>query len=70
MTRAQTKDLRRTMSRRGLLLTGGSVLFTSFLVGRLYQIQVSQNNRYRRLSDRNQFDMRIVPPVRGRLFDS
>jgi penicillin-binding protein 2 len=70
MTRAQTKDLRRTMSRRGLLLTGGSVLFTGFLVGRLYQIQVAQNNRYRRLSDRNQFDMRIVPPVRGRLFDS
>ena len=70
MTRAQTKDLRRTMSRRGLLLAGGSVLFTGFLVGRLYQIQVAQNNRYRRLSDRNQFDMRIVPPVRGRLFDS
>ena len=70
MTRAQTKDLRRTMSRRGLLLASGSVLFTSFLVGRLYQIQVAQNNRYRRLSDRNQFDMRIVPPVRGRLFDN
>ena len=70
MMRAKTKDLRRTMSRRGLLLTGGSVMFTSFLVGRLYQIQVAQNNRYRRLSDRNQFDMRIVPPVRGRLFDN
>ena len=70
MTRAQTKDLRRTMSRRALLLAGGSVVFTSFLVGRLYQIQVAQNNRYRRLSDRNQFDMRIVPPVRGRLYDS
>ena len=70
MTRAQTRDLRRTMNRRALLLAGGSVMFTSFLVGRLYQIQVAQNNRYRRLSDRNQFDMRIVPPVRGRLFDS
>ncbi len=70
MTRAQTRDLRRTMSRRALLLAGGSVLFTSFLIGRLYQLQVAQTNRYRRLSDGNQFDMRIVAPVRGRLFDS
>ena len=46
------------------------MLFTSLLVGRLYHLQVAQSNRYRRLSDRNQFDMRIVPPVRGRLFDS
>ncbi len=70
MKRTKPKDLRRTMSRRGLLLTGGSMLFTSFLVGRLYQLQVAQSKRYRRLSDRNQFDMRIVPPVRGRLFDN
>ena len=70
MTQAKTKDLRRTMSRRGLLLAGGSIMFTGFLVGRLYQLQVAQSNRYRRLSDRNQFDMRIVPPVRGRLFDN
>ena len=69
MPRTKTKDLRRTMSRRGLLLSGGSVLFTSFLVSRLYQLQVAQNSRYSRLSDRNQYDMRIVPPVRGRVFD-
>ena len=31
MFRAKTKDLRRTMSRRGLLLAGGSALLTSFL---------------------------------------
>jgi hypothetical protein len=31
MFRAKTKDLRRTMSRRGLLLVGGSTLLTSFL---------------------------------------
>ena len=69
MARAKTKNLRRTMNRRGLLLSGGSMLFTSFLVSRLYQLQVAQNSRYSRLSDRNQYDRRIVPPVRGRLFD-
>ena len=69
MHRAKTKDLRRTMSRRGLLLVGGSALLTSFLGARLFQLQVAQNNRYQRLSDRNQFDVRIVAPTRGRLFD-
>ncbi|MDC1382645.1 penicillin-binding protein 2 [Candidatus Puniceispirillum sp.] len=69
MERTKTKDLRRTMSRRALFLSGGSILFTSFLVSRLYQLQVAQNSRYSRLSDRNQYDIKIVPPVRGRLFD-
>ena len=69
MSRAKTKDLRRIMSRRGLLLVGGSALLTSFLGARLFQLQVAQKNRYQRLSDRNQFDVRIVAPTRGRLFD-
>ena len=69
MSRAKTKDLRRIMSRRGLLLVSGSALLTSFLGARLFQLQVAQNNRYQRLSDRNQFDVRIVAPARGRLFD-
>ena len=33
MFRAKTKDLRRTMSRRGLLLAGGSALLTSLSRG-------------------------------------
>ena len=69
MSRNKTKDLRRTMSRRGLLLGGGAVVLTSILGARLFQLQVAENNRYRRLSDRNQFDLRIVAPTRGRLFD-
>ena len=69
MFRDKTKDLRRTMNRRGLLIAGGSALLTGFLGARLLQLQVAQNNRYQRLSDRNQFDVRIVAPIRGRLFD-
>ena len=69
MIKNKKKDLRRMMNRRGFLLAGGQLLLTSILAGRLYQLQVAQNNRYQRLSDRNQFDMRIVSPTRGRLFD-
>ncbi|MEC7236524.1 MAG: hypothetical protein VXW17_00750 [Pseudomonadota bacterium] len=67
--RAKQKEGRRTIGRRTLLLGSGMLLITSFLSGRLYQLQVAQNNRYKRLSDRNQFDLRIVPPRRGRLVD-
>ena len=64
------KDFRRIISRRTLLLAGSQLLLTAALGGRLYQLQVAQSSQYKRLSDRNQFDVRIVPPVRGRLFDS
>ena len=63
------KENRRVIARRTFLLGSGMVLISSFLSGRLYQLQVAQNRRYQRLSDRNQFDMRIVPPRRGRLID-
>ena len=63
------KENRRVIGRRTFLLGSGMVLISSFLSGRLYQLQVAQNRRYQRLSDRNQFDMRIVPPRRGRLID-
>ena len=52
-----------------MVLGTGMLLVTSFLSGRLYQLQVAQNKRYKRLSDRNQFDQRVVAPQRGRLVD-
>ena len=57
------------MTRRSLLLGGMQLGIASFLGLRLYQLQVAQNSQYRRLSDRNQFDVKIVAPQRGRVFD-
>jgi penicillin-binding protein 2 len=48
----------------------GQLLLTGFLGGRLYQLQVTQNRRYQRLSDKNQFDLRVVAPPRGRIYDN
>jgi len=67
--KVRQKEHRRVTGRRTFLLGSGMLLVTSFLSGRLYQLQVAQNNRYKRLSDNNQFDMRVVPPRRGRLVD-
>ncbi|MEK9745791.1 MAG: penicillin-binding protein 2 [Candidatus Puniceispirillum sp.] len=69
MSKKGKKDLRRAISRRGLLLAGGQLALTGLLAGRLYQLQVAQSSRYKGLSDRNQFDMRVVSPRRGRLYD-
>jgi penicillin-binding protein 2 len=67
--KVQQKANRRIISRRTMVLGTGMLIVTSFLAGRLYQLQVAQNNRYKRLSDRNQFDKRVVAPKRGRLVD-
>ena len=67
--KVQQKENRRVIGRRTMVLATSMVLVTSFLSGRLYQLQVAQSNRYKRLSDRNQFDKRVVAPKRGRLVD-
>ena len=67
--KAREREFRRTMTRRSLLLGGMQLGIASFLGLRLYQLQVAQNSQYRRLSDRNQFDVKIVAPQRGRVFD-
>ena len=67
--KAREREFRRVMTRRSLFLGGMQLSIASFLGLRLYQLQVSQNSQYRRLSDRNQFDVKIVAPQRGRVFD-
>ena len=67
--KATQHEQKRVVARRTFALGGGMFLATGFLAARLYQIQVSQNNRYKRLSDLNQFDSRLVPPTRGHLLD-
>jgi len=57
------------MTRRMLMIAGGQGLLGAVLVGRLYQLQIAQSDNYRRLSDRNQFDRRLVQAPRGRILD-
>ena len=46
--KVQQKENRRVIGRRTMVLATGMVLVTSFLSGRLYQLQVAQGNRYKR----------------------
>ena len=68
--RKEQKELSGIMSRRALMLGLGQALLGGVLVARLYDLQISQNASYKRLSDRNQFDQRLVQAPRGRLFDA
>jgi len=56
-------------TRRALLMgVAGAAVFGG-LGARLYSLQILEQDRYRTLSDDNQFNYRLQPPVRGRLLD-
>lgn len=63
----QEQDLKFT--RRTLLMAGGGALAFTGLSARLYSLQVLEGERYRLLSEDNQFNFRLVPPSRGRILD-
>ncbi len=63
----QEQDIKFT--RRALLMTGCGALAFTGLSARLYALQVLEGERYRLLSEDNQFNFRLVPPSRGRILD-
>ncbi len=57
------------LTRRTVLLGGGQLLLAAGLVGRMYQLQILQADRYAVLSDKNRVSLRLIPPSRGRILD-
>jgi penicillin-binding protein 2 len=55
--------------RRALLAGGLTALGVLGLSGRLMELQLVENDRYRLLSASNQYNYRLVPPPRGRILD-
>jgi len=56
-------------TRRAALLGGGQVLLLSALVGRMYQLQIVESDRYTVMSRDNQLSDRLLEPLRGRILD-
>ena len=55
---------------RRAFIMGGVVTAGLFaLGGRLAELQIIENNRYKLLATNNQFNFRLVPPPRGRIID-
>ncbi|WP_417485923.1 penicillin-binding protein 2 [Maricaulis sp.] len=63
----QEQDLKFT--RRALLMAGAGGLAFMGLGARLYSLQVLETERYRLMSEDNQFNFNLLPPSRGRVLD-
>jgi len=63
------EDIETIFTRRAVVLGAGGGLVFAGLGARLAAIQISQNERYRTLSDDNQFNFRLLTPSRGRILD-
>jgi penicillin-binding protein 2 len=69
MRRTSDQETQRIFTRRALLLGGAKLGLFSALAGRLYYLQVVEADRYRTLSEDNQFNLEMLPPIRGWIFD-
>ena len=65
----EDNDRFRMFSRRTAVLGGLKFALLGVLVGRMYQLQVLESDRYRMLSDENRISLRLLPPPRGRIVD-
>ncbi|MEQ8700819.1 MAG: penicillin-binding protein 2 [Bauldia litoralis] len=59
----------RTFTRRTVLLLGGQALLLSAVVGRMYQLQVDDAEKYATAAEENRINTRLLLPPRGRIFD-
>ena len=65
------KEDRRTgvFTRRALLMGAGQVGVFGLLAAKLYQVQVTEGDRYSTLAESNRLSARMIAPPRGRILD-
>ena len=59
----------KAFTRRTAMLAGGKMLVLTILVGRMYQLQVIEADRYATLAEENRISLRLLLPRRGRILD-
>lgn len=68
-SRAETDASHTKLSRRAALLGGVQLLFMGGLAARMRHLQVDQADQFRLLAEENRINIRLIPPVRGEIFD-
>jgi len=68
-SRAETDANHAKLSRRAALLGGVQLLFIGGLAARLRYLQVDQADQFRLLAEENRINIRLIPPIRGEIFD-
>lgn len=62
-------ELIKVFNRRALLVAGGELFLFSILAGRLYQLQILDSEKYKKLSEKNSLRIKLIPPPRGIIAD-
>lgn len=57
------------LTRRATIMGGGLTLLFGGIAARLYQLQINDYEKYQRLAQENQFNKRILTPLRGEIVD-
>jgi penicillin-binding protein 2 len=65
----QPQQIQRTFTRRVAMLAGGQAVLLGALVGRMYYLQVMETDRYRLMAEQNRVNLRLLPPLRGKIVD-
>jgi len=63
------KNKLKMYTRRASLISGGMMLLSSALVGRMYYLQVTSRDKYELLAEQNRISMRLLAPTRGDIID-
>ena len=59
----------KVISRRIFIVSIAKIIVFTGIIGRLFSLQVNENKKYLRLSDKNRLREWKLPPVRGEFFD-
>ena len=59
----------KSFTRRAAILGGVQATLFGVLVGRMYQLQVLESDKYKLLAEENRVNMRLLTPPRGRILD-
>ncbi len=62
-------EKKEVVTRRAAIVSGGFSLLLLGIVGRLAQLQIFEHEKYQRLAQENQFNTRIIAPLRGEIVD-
>ena len=66
---ADEQDSVRIVSRRAIILGGAQLAFIGVLGLRMRFMQVEQADQFRLLAEENRVNLRLIPPVRGLIYD-
>lgn len=69
MLNAHDPERQEIVSRRAFLFGGGVTVLMVGIAGRLYQLQIADHEKYLTLAKENQFNRRVLTPLRGDIVD-